>query len=240
MLAKRIVALAFGVFAASSMTGAVSAQEILDPPIRLEIGGTPGGGMFFTGGDNDSEANFNVYTFSSQVDYYLTQRLAVEGEYMFGNGWGQDIIYRNGLLMGQQTPFSHTFTGGMLFYPKGTTGSRLPFYFSGGVGMHVAGRPPYHQEGRLRSRGQWQRIVYRQSHRSRTEDTARYRRSELVVQDGLPVHVHQREQRRPRVLRADRYAHWSSGAVRYPVCVQALTVALGVANVRRLASYLLF
>ena len=135
MFAKPIAALAFGVFVASSMTGAVSAQEILDTPIRMEIGGTPGGGLFFTGGDNDSEANFNVYTFSSHVDYYLTQRLAVEGEYMFGNGWGQDIIYRNGLLVGQQTPFSHTFTGGVLFYPRGTTGSRLPFYFSGGVGM---------------------------------------------------------------------------------------------------------
>ena len=135
MFAKPIVALAFGVFAASSMTAAVSAQEILNTPIRLEIGGTPGGGMFFTGGDDDSEANFNVYTFSSHVDYYLTQRFAVEGEYMFGNGWGQDIIYRNGLLIGQQTPFSHTFVGGMLFYPRGTTGSRLPFYFSGGVGM---------------------------------------------------------------------------------------------------------
>jgi len=119
-----------------------SGQELTDQPIRLEIGGTPGGGLFFTGGDDDSEANFNVYTFSSHVDYYLTQRVAVEGEYMFGNGWGQDIVFRDGLLIGQQTPFSHAFTGGLLFYPKGTTGTRLPFYIGGGVGMmSLVGRP---------------------------------------------------------------------------------------------------
>lgn len=135
MLPKRIAGLAVALAAAASMTSSATAQELSDAPIRLEIGGTPGGGMFFTGGDNDGEANFNVYTFSSHVDYYVTQKLAVEGEYMFGNGWGQDIVYRNGLLVGQQTPFSHTFTGGVLFFPRGATGSRLPFYLSGGVGM---------------------------------------------------------------------------------------------------------
>jgi hypothetical protein len=141
-MTKPVSVFALTLFVAGSIGVTVAAQEIVDAPIRLEIGGTPGGGLFFTGGDNDSEANFNVYTFSSHVDYYLTQRLAVEGEYMFGNGWGQDIVYRNGLLVGQQTPFSHAFTGGVLFYPRGTTGSRLPFYLSGGVGsMSLIARP---------------------------------------------------------------------------------------------------
>ena len=214
------------------MTGAVSAQEFLDTPIRMEIGGTPGGGLFFTGGDNDSEANFNVYTFSSHVDYYLTQRLAVEGEYMFGNGWGQDIIYRNGLLVGQQTPFSHTFTGGVLFYPRGTTGSRLPFYFSGGIGMmSLVARPSTKKVGYdPEENGSESFTVSRIG--AGMKIRARHR-SELVVQDGLPSIVHQREQRRPRVFRADRYAHRSPGAVRYPVCLQALTVGPGVAIVRR-------
>jgi hypothetical protein len=115
--------------------GAASGQELIDQPIRLEIGGTPGGGLFFTGGDDNTEVNFNVYTFSSHVDYYVTQRVAVEGEYLFGNGWGQDIVYRDGLLVGQQTPFSHAFTGALLFYPRGSTGTRLPFYVGGGMGM---------------------------------------------------------------------------------------------------------
>jgi len=117
-------------------------QELLDQPIRFEIGGTPGGALFFTGGDDNTEANFNVYTFSSHADYYLTQHVAVEGEYLFGNGWGQDIVFRDGLLIGQQTPFSHAFTGALLFYPKGTTGTRLPFYIGAGVGrMSLVSRP---------------------------------------------------------------------------------------------------
>jgi hypothetical protein len=117
-------------------------QEVPDTPIRLEVGGTPGGGMFFTGGDGDTEADFNVYTFSANADYYLTQQVALEGEYMFGNGWGQDIVYRNGLLIGQQLPFSHAFTGAVLFFPKGTTGTRFPYYVGGGVGMMaLAARP---------------------------------------------------------------------------------------------------
>ena len=117
-------------------------QELPDGPIRMEIGGTPGGGMFLTGGDDNTEVNFNVYTFSGYVDYYLTQKLAVEGEYLFGNGWGQDIVFRNGLVIGQQLPFSNNFMGGLLFYPKGTTGSRLPFYVGGGVGrMSLVSRP---------------------------------------------------------------------------------------------------
>jgi hypothetical protein len=131
----RRLALAFALVAGSAAGSTASAQELIDQPIRLEVGGTPGGGMFFTGGDGDAEANFNVYTFSTHADYYVTQQVAVEGEYMFGNGWGQDIVYRNGLLIGQQMPFSHAFTGGLLFYPRGTTGTRLPFYVGGGVGM---------------------------------------------------------------------------------------------------------
>lgn len=133
-----------GAFFAAVLYGPVPtfAQELYDQPIRLEIGGAPGGGLFFTGGDDDTEVNFNVYTFTANADYYLTQQLAVEGEYLFGNGWGQDVVFRNGLLIGQQLPFSNAFTGALLFFPKGSTGTRLPFYLSGGVGrMSFVSRP---------------------------------------------------------------------------------------------------
>jgi len=134
-MTHRTLIFVLGLFVTVTTAGVVSGQELMDAPIRFEIGGTPGGGMFFTGGDGDAEANFNVYTFSSNVDFYLTQKVALEGEYMFGNGWGQDVVFRNGLLIGQQTPFSHAFTGAVLYYPKGTTGTKLPFYIGGGVGM---------------------------------------------------------------------------------------------------------
>jgi hypothetical protein len=136
------IRIAVALLVAVGVASTAAAQEIPDAPIRFAVGGTPGGGLFFTGGDGDAEANFNVYTFSTHADYYLTERVAVEGEYMFGNGWGQDIVFRNGLLIGQQTPFSHAFTGALLYYPKGSTGTRLPFYVGGGVGMmSLAARP---------------------------------------------------------------------------------------------------
>lgn len=121
---------------------AVSGQELLDRPIKLEIGGTPGGGMFFTGGNDNTEVDFNVYTFSVHADYYLTQKVAAEFEYLFGVGWGQDILFRRGLLVGQQLPFSNNFTGALLYYPRGATGTRLPFHIGGGVGrMSLVSRP---------------------------------------------------------------------------------------------------
>src|SRR5918994_3475880 len=101
------------VVATVAMSPVASAQELLDQPIKLEIGGAPGGGLFLTGGDDDTEVNFNVYTFSGFVNYFLTQKVALEGEYLFGNGWGQDIVFRNGLVIGQQLPFSNNFTGGL-------------------------------------------------------------------------------------------------------------------------------
>ncbi len=141
-MTQRMRVVVVAMLAVLAIGSGVSAQESFETPIRLEVGGAPGGGLFFTGGDGDTEANFNVYTFSTHADYYLTQKLAVEGEYMFGNGWGQDVLFRNGLLVGQQLPFSHAFTGGLLFFPRGTTGTRLPFYVGGGVGlMSMVARP---------------------------------------------------------------------------------------------------
>ena len=120
-------------FLLSFAPGAV-AQEVADRPIRLEIGGSPGGGTFFIGGDDNTEVNFNVYTFGGFADYYLSQQVAVEADYTFGVGWGQDILFRNGLIPGQQVPFSNIISGSVLFYPKGTSGGKLPFYVSGGIG----------------------------------------------------------------------------------------------------------
>jgi hypothetical protein len=113
----------------------VQAQEVPDTPIRLEIGGSPGGGSWFIGGDDNGEVDFNVYTFGGFVDYYFTQKVAVEGEYVVGVGMGQDILFRNGLIPGQQVPYAHNFNGNVLFYPRGTTGSRLPYYVAGGAGL---------------------------------------------------------------------------------------------------------
>jgi hypothetical protein len=110
-------------------------QEILDRPIMLEIGGSPGGGTWFMGGDDDTEVDYNIYTFSFYGDYYVTQKVALEGEYTFGVGMGQDITFRNGRIPGQQVPWTNDIMGRVLFFPRGTTGTRFPFYVGGGAGV---------------------------------------------------------------------------------------------------------
>ena len=121
--------------ATCSITSAAFGQDIVNTPLKLEIGGTPGGGTWLTGGDDNTEANFNLYTFSAFADWYLTQKAAVEGEYVVGLGWGQDVIFRNGLIPGQQVPFTNSLMGSLLFFPKGAGTGRLPFYVAGGAGI---------------------------------------------------------------------------------------------------------
>jgi Outer membrane protein beta-barrel domain len=117
------------------MCSTARAQEVPDTPIRLEVGGSPGGGSWFIGGDDNTEVDFNVYTFGGYLDYYFTQKVAVEGEYVFGVGIGQDILFRNGLIPGQQVPYTHSVTGNVMFFPRGTTGPRLPYYVTAGGGL---------------------------------------------------------------------------------------------------------
>jgi hypothetical protein len=112
----------------------VFAQEVPEKPISLEVGGSPGGGTWLTGGDGNAEANFNVYTIGFYTDWYATQKVALEGEYTFGFGMSQDITFQNGLLPGQQVPWTADLGGRVLYYPHSAT-ARLPFYVAGGVGM---------------------------------------------------------------------------------------------------------
>lgn len=127
--------LLFGIVLLLCTSSTAVGQEVLDRPISFEVGGSPGGGTFFVGGDDNTEVDYNVYTFSFYGDWYATQKVAVEGEYTFGVGMGQDITFRNGLIPGQQVPWTNDIMGRVLFFPQGTTGPRFPFYIGGGVGM---------------------------------------------------------------------------------------------------------
>ena len=53
-------------FAGSSIA---SAQEATTGAGKVEIGGFPGGGTFFIGGDDNKEVNFNVYTAGGGLTY---------------------------------------------------------------------------------------------------------------------------------------------------------------------------
>lgn len=113
---------------------AASAQDATIGAGKLEIGGFPGGGTFFIGGDDNREVDFNVYTAGGGLTYYFTNAVAVEGEFTGSVGWAQDVQFRNAKLIHNQMPTVWSTSGNIVFFPGGTSGKRLPFYITGGVG----------------------------------------------------------------------------------------------------------
>jgi Outer membrane protein beta-barrel domain len=119
-------------FAGCSMA---SAQEAKIGAGKVEIGGFPGGGTIFVGGDGKDEANFNVYTAGGDISYYVNPKVAVEGEFTGSIGWAQDIYYQGTKRIHLQMPGVWSQTGNVVIFPGGTAGKRVPFYITGGAGM---------------------------------------------------------------------------------------------------------
>src|SRR5918993_5699991 len=113
---------------------AASAQDATIGAGKVEIGGFPGGGTFFIGGDDNKEVNFNVYTAGGGVTYYLNDAVAVEGEFTGSVGWAQDVHFNNAKLIHNQMPTVWSYSGNVVFFPGGTEGKRMPFYVTGGIG----------------------------------------------------------------------------------------------------------
>lgn len=112
-----------------------SAQEATIGAGKVEIGGFPGGGTFFVGGDDNKEVNFNVYTAGGGLTYYFTNAVAVEGEFTGSVGWAQDVHFNNSKLIHNQMPTVWSTFGNIVFFPGGTAGKRMPFYLTGGIGV---------------------------------------------------------------------------------------------------------
>src|SRR3954466_12763408 len=81
-----------------------AAQEATIGAGKLEIGGFPGGGTFFVGGDDNNEVNFNVYTAGGGLTYYLSPKAAIEGEFTGSVGWAQDVFFHNQKRIHVQMP----------------------------------------------------------------------------------------------------------------------------------------
>jgi len=111
-----------------------SAQETTIGAGKLEIGGFPGGGTFFVGGDDNKEVNFNVYTAGGGLTYHFTQMFAVEGEFTGSVGWAQDVYYNNTKVIHNQMPTVWSYFGNIIVFPGGTAGKRVPYYIGGGIG----------------------------------------------------------------------------------------------------------
>jgi hypothetical protein len=112
----------------------LSAQEATVGAGKLEIGGFPGGGTFFVGGDDNTEVNFNVYTAGGGLTYYFTEMLAVEGEFTGSVGWAQDVVFERQDVIHNQMPTVWSYFGNILVFPGGTAGKRTPIYIAGGIG----------------------------------------------------------------------------------------------------------
>lgn len=122
---------------------AAFAQDAAIGAGKLEIGGFPGGGTFFVGGDDNKEVNFNVYTAGGGVTYYFNDTVGVEGEFTGSVGWAQDVMFNNAKLIHNQMPTVWGYSGNVVFFPGGATGKRAPFYVTGGIGaLALAPRVP--------------------------------------------------------------------------------------------------
>ncbi len=125
-----------------------SAQEATIGAGKVELGGFPGGGTFFVGGDDNKEVNFNVYTAGGGITFYLNEKAAVEGEVTGSVGWAQDIFFNKTKVIHVQMPTVWSYSGNVLFFPGGTAGKRVPFYLTGGIGaVSLAPRVPTKQFG---------------------------------------------------------------------------------------------
>jgi hypothetical protein len=113
---------------------AASAQEPTAGAGKLEVGFFPGGGMFFVGGDNNLEVNFNLYTAGGYVSRYLNRLVAIEGEGSFGLGLAQDIRYANGIVSYAQPPGARSFNANAVVFPIGSD-RLIAGYVTGGGGL---------------------------------------------------------------------------------------------------------
>lgn len=142
---SRALLAALVVFAAVSVA---SAQEAAIGAGKVELGGFPGGGTFFVGGDDNKEVNFNVYTAGGGLTYYFSEAVAFEGEFTGSVGWAQDVYFNNVKVIHSQMPGVWSTFGNILFFPGGTANKRAPFYVTGGFGiLQLQPRVPTKQFG---------------------------------------------------------------------------------------------
>jgi hypothetical protein len=130
-----VVARAFATIVAISLVlaaASAAAQEL--GAGKVEVGGYPVGATAFVGGDDDREVNFNLWTSAANLTYYVTSQAAVEGEFGVSFGLAQDILFRRADVLHTQMPNVWSYFGNIVFFPGGTSGRRVPFYITGGIG----------------------------------------------------------------------------------------------------------
>jgi hypothetical protein len=109
----------------------VSAQDV--GAGTLEVGGFPAGGIFFKGGDDNTEVNFNDYVYGGGVTWYLNPMFGVEVEALGGIGIAQDVMYEDHIVYHNQVPNLFGVSGNIVVFPGGSQ-RRVVGYVTAGVG----------------------------------------------------------------------------------------------------------
>ncbi len=123
-----------------------SAQEEVGAG-TLEVGGFPGGGLCWVGGDDNTEMNFNDYVYGGGVTWYLNPMVAIEAEGLGGLGIAQDVTFHNRVFRHNFVPNLVGAGGNIVVFPAGSRRQVAP-YVTGGVGvLTLLDRTPTEQFG---------------------------------------------------------------------------------------------
>ena len=153
-----------------------SAQEV--GAGKVEFGGWPGGGLILVGGDDNTEVNFNNWTYGGGASLYLNPMAAIEVEASYGLGMAQGVNYHNKEVFHVQVPNTLGLSGNIVIFPGGSPEA------GGGVrdgrrGECVADQPELDQAVRDHGGGD----VHRGERGRRGEDLPRRGRPELGFSD---------------------------------------------------------
>jgi opacity protein-like surface antigen len=128
VIMKRFVIVACFVVLAASWGRPVSAQPS-EPP-RFEISILPGGVLFFT--ESDTETDFGSYALAGAFTANVSRFVGIEGEFGAGIGVDQDLDLAGG-RRSEQPPHLLTYSGSLVVYPAGRE-HRVQPYVLGGLG----------------------------------------------------------------------------------------------------------
>ena len=176
-----------------------SAQEV--GAGKVELGGWPGGGIFFVGGDDDLEVNFNNWGYGGGATWYLNPMVGVEAEISYGLGLAQGVNYKGKEVFHVQVPNTLETSGNIVLFPGGSA-KQLAWYVTGGAGvLTLISRNSTKQFG----------ITEAENHLATNVGggVKIFRgggRAQLGVPGGLPAAVREQQRQRGGVLRAQQVA----------------------------------
>ena len=101
---------------------------------KVELGGWPGGGIFFVGGDDNLEVNFNNWGYGGGATFYMNPKIGVEAEVSYGLGLAQGVMYKGKEVFHVQVPNTLQTSGNIVVFPGGS-GKQLAWYVTGGAGL---------------------------------------------------------------------------------------------------------